>query len=214
MSKYNRHQAVISRNSDSPSGEVSWLGELQKNLLEKSAVQPRSVDQSLFHQINSIMNGKSKYPSVEAAVEDMKARSGLTAYLEKINKTSEEETIGEHKKIASDQNELRHLPEVIKRCPQVKTTLENYIKDTRGNLPLSAILEKIKTIHKNDVSEDKHWEDEKLIRLVSQMNLREKQNNPSSYETYSNLGRRDPAGDDAIDPSNTDAFSALNPVKI
>lgn len=216
MSKYTRHQASVVRNSDSQPGEDSWLGQMQKNL-EKGAVQPRSVDQSLFHQINSIMNGKSKYPSVEAAVEDMKNRSGLTAYLDNLSKTSEDEAIGENKKIATAQvqnNSKNKYPLVIQKCPQILNTLDNYIKDTRGNLPISAIIDKIKSIHKNDVSEDKYWEDDDLVRLVSQINLREKQNNPSNYETYSNLGRRDPSGDNEIDPSNTDAFHALNPAKI
>lgn len=215
MSKYLRHQPVITRNSDAPLGEDTWLSRMQQNL-EKGAVQPRSVDQSLFNQINSIMNGKSKYPSVEAAVEDMKARSGLTAYLEKenenINKVSEEDA-GEHKKVASDQNALKGMPIVVQKCPQIKNTLKNYIEGTKGNLPISAILEKLKSIHKNDVSDAKDWEDVNLLKLISQENLKAKQNNPSNYEIYSNLGKSDPAGMDDLDPSNTDAFHALNPAK-
>lgn len=215
MSKYMRHQAAVVRNSDSQPGEDSWLGQMQKNL-EKGAVQPRSVDQSLFHQINSIMNGKSKYPSVEAAVEDMKNRSGLTEYLKNMSKTSVDEAI-ENKKIATAQAKdepKNNQPLVIQKCPQILGTLQNYIKDTKGNLPISAIIDKIKSIHKNDVSEDKFWEDDNLVRLVSRLNLGEKQNNPSNYETYSNLGRRDPSGDNEIDPSNTDAFHALNPATV
>jgi hypothetical protein len=214
MSKYMRHQAVISRNSDAPAGEDNWLSKMYQNL-EKDAVQPRSVDQSLFHQINTIMNGKSKYPSVEAAVEDMMNRSGLTAYLakENLNKVSEEELNGEHKKVASDQNDLKGMPSVIQKCPQIKNTLNNYIKDTKGNLPISAILEKIKSIHKNDVSEAKDWEDINLLKLISRENLKAKQDNPTNFETYNNLGKSDPAGADDLDPSNTDAFHALNPAK-
>jgi hypothetical protein len=84
MSKYGRHQSMINRTSDESIGEDNWLKQLAKTL-EKSAVQPKSVDSSMFDQINSIMNSKSKYPSVAAAVEDMKERSGLKAYLDKLS---------------------------------------------------------------------------------------------------------------------------------
>ena len=49
--------------------------------------------------------------------------------------------------------------------------------------------------------------------LVSKLNLSAKSTNPGSYENYSNLGSRDTGSDSEIDPSNTDAFYALNPVK-
>ena len=104
--KYNRHQAVISRNSEMELDEDHWLNQFQKKLIEKDAVQPKSVDRSLFDQINSIMNNKSKYPSVAAAVEDMKERSGLSAFLD-INKTSEEDS-DQTTKQASDQNSVLH----------------------------------------------------------------------------------------------------------
>lgn len=209
-----RQQPSVTRNSDSQASGNSWLGQMQKNL-EKEAVQPKSVDQTLFHQINTIMNGKSKYPSVEAAVEDMKQRSGLTAYLAKVSTSEEELTEGAQTKTASDNNDLakKHKkPMVIQKCPQVETTFKNYIQDTKGNLPISAIIDKIRTIHGNDISDAKVWDDEDLIRFVSRLNLNEKQNNPSNFQTYQNLGRRDTSVDD-IDPSNTDAFHALNPVK-
>ena len=74
MSKYIRHQPVISRNADESIDEDHWLKQFQKSL-QKDAVQPRSVDSSLFDQISNIMNGKPKYTSVQSAVEDMKNRS-------------------------------------------------------------------------------------------------------------------------------------------
>ena len=214
--KYSRHQSVVNRQADESIGEDHWLKQFQKSL-QKGAVQPKSVDSSLFDQINSIMNGKSRYPSVDAAVKDMQERSGLTAYLDKINKTSTEDEVS-HKKTAADSNQVIDkkvdiTPIVIKKFPAIKSTLENYIRDTKGNLPIPAIIEKIRSIHQGDVSEAKDWEDDNLIRLVSQLNLSAKKNNPSMYENYSNLGVRDNAADSEIDPSNTDAFHALNPVK-
>lgn len=320
MSRHLRHQSVISRQSDQPLDEDHWLSQFQKNL-QKGAVQPRTQE-SLFDQINSIMNtnSRSKYTSVEAAVEDMKERSGLTAYLDKINKTSSEEpsvktvvaydandffkllkyaakaknwyelgrlvgksdkekgkvvnaiesmvffhyyndpelrslkvpvdgwhvyTMGygegaglsdiqkerdydftskfievrSNKKSASDSNsaidkKVDMTPVVMKKHPPILKTLENYIRDTRGNLPVPAIIDKLRSIHQQDCSDAKDWDDDKLIRLVSRLNLGAKKNNPDNYTNYNNLGSRD--GDTAsdIDPSNTDAFFALAPSKV
>lgn len=207
--KYIRHQSVISRHSEQEIDEDNWLSRFQKNL-QKDAVQPRSVDDSLFHQINTIMNNKSKHTSVSAAVEDMKQRSGLTDYLAKLNKTSTDEVTV--KKVAQDKSN-DPTPTVIKKFPAIKQTIENYIRDTKGNLPLPAIIDKIRSIHQSDVSDAKDWDDEKLLRLISQMNLRAKQDNPNVYEEHNNLGTHDAVSDSELDPSNRDAFYALNPVK-
>lgn len=222
MSKYTRHQSVVSRNTDEHVSEDHWLKQFEKTL-QKGAVQPRTQS-SLYDQINSIMNGTpSKYPSVQAAVDDMMQRSGLSNYL----KTSKENDEG-NKKVAADQNndfdktvpveqkqQDTNTPDVIRENPAILTTLENYIRTTRGNLPIPAIIDKLHSIHRADVSEDKKWDDDKLIRLVSKLNLQAKKNNPASYEDYNNLaaGDRDTADSD-VDPSNTDAFNALMPAKL
>ncbi len=215
MSKYVRYQPVVSRHADSEIDENHWLKQF-RNKLEKGAVQPRKMDHSLFDQINSIMNGsKAKYPSVEAAVEDMKERSGLTAYLDKVKQSADSSV---KTKTAADNNgviekKVDMTPRVIKKFPSVKSTLENYIRDTKGNLPVPAIIEKVRSIHQSDVSDAADWDDDNLIRLVSKMNLEAKSNNPASYESYNNLGSRDVTNDSEIDPSNMDAFHALNPAK-
>lgn len=206
MGRNNRHQPVISRQSDESFQEDHWLKRFEKSLL-KDAVQPQR-QQSLFDQINNVMNGKSKYPSVDAAVQDMQERSGLTAYLDSLNKTSET-GLPTPKKVASDNT----TPLVIQKHPAIMKTIENYVRDTKGNLPVPAIIDKIHAIHQTDVPDAKDWDDNKLIMLVSKLNLSAKSTNPGSYENYSNLGSRDTGSDSEIDPSNTDAFYALNPVK-
>lgn len=217
MSKYNRHSSVVSRQSDQTVDEDSWLHRFEKSL-SKDAVQTRKQDSSLFEQINSIMNGKSKFPSVDAAVQDMKERSGLTAYIEKINKSSEEE-VSTSKKIASADNQqaidkkVKMTPIILNKQPQIQKTIENYIRDTKGNLPVPAIIDKIRSIHAKDVTDAKDWEDDKLIILVSKLNLAAKKDNPGMFQDYSNLGSRDTGSDSDIDASNTDAFFALTPAK-
>jgi hypothetical protein len=47
------------------------------------------------------------------------------------------------------------------------------------------------------------------------MNLQAKKDNPASYDNFDQLGQRDySSADSEIDPSNTDAFHALQPAKI
>lgn len=215
MSKYIRHQSVVSRYADESTDGDHWLNQFQKTL-EKGAVQSRDPH-SLFDQINTIMNGKSKYPSVAAAVEEMRERSGLVAYLDnvKLSDNNFEQTT----KTASDQNDVVEkkvdlTPIIVKKCPQIKSTLENYIRDTKGNLPIPAIIDKIRSIHQHDVSDAKDWEDDKLLLLVSKLNLNAKKNNPALYEQYSNLGTHDITDENDVDPSNTDAFHSLNPAKL
>jgi hypothetical protein len=217
MSKYVRHSSVVSRQADQSIDEDHWLKRFQDNLV-KDAVQPRD-NASLFDQINSIMNGsKSKYTSVDAAVKEMQERSGLTAYLNNV-KVSEDNTEDNKKVTASDNQpaidkKVDLTPVVIKKHPPIKMTLENYIRDTKGNLPVPAIIEKIRSIHQKDCSDAKDWDDDKLIRLVSRLNLGAKKSNYSNYEDYNNLGVRDVGNSTEVDPSNTDAFFALTPAKI
>lgn len=215
MSKYTRQQSIISRHSDSHIDEDNWINKLEKSL-QKNAVQSREVDRSIFEQISSIMNSKSKYPSVQAAVDDMKNRSGLTAYLDKMNKLSNDEKNFNKKTAANNkvmEKKVNIRPIILTKFPQIEGTIKNYITTTRGNLSVPAIIDKIRSIHQNDVSDAKDWEDDQLVRLVSRFNLEEKSKNRLDLDAYNNLGKSDSSNDTEIDPSNTDAFHGLNPVK-
>jgi hypothetical protein len=222
MSKYSRHQSVVSRNNDEDISENHWLKQFEKKL-QKGAVHP--VRDSLYDQITNIMNTKSKYPTVDAAVQDMMARSGLTDYLHGVKvsgdsaraKTASDENNVMIKEIPAEGKEGKTevVPIVIKKCPAIGRTLENYISSTRGNLPVPAIIMKLQSIHSGDVSDAKDWEDDQLIRLVSERNLQAKKDNPAVFENFDNLGASEFSGSDSeIDQSNTDAFSALMPAKI
>jgi hypothetical protein len=218
MSKYQRSQPTVQRTSDESVSEDHWLKQFENNL-QKGAVQPRS-QQSLFEQINSIMNRQSKYPSVEAAVEDMKERSGLKAYLDQVKRADNEitQTTTGSRKTAADDNQVKskksRIPIVIQKYPPILNTFQNCIKDTKGNLPIPAIIERVRSIHQGDVSEAKDWDEDSLMYLVSQLNLEAKKANPSNFHDSNNLGARDDMADSDIDVSNTDAFHALNPSKI
>jgi hypothetical protein len=217
--KYNRHQSVISRNADENMDEDHWLNQFQKNL-QKGAVQPKPIDNFLFDQINSIMNNKSKYPSVDAAVEDMKQRSGLVAFLAKTStEDSVNSKVATQEKTASDNNAAmtkrvpmgKRLPIVIMKCPNIRSTFDNVVKSTRGNLSIPAIIDRVRSIHQNDVSDAKDWEADDLMAYVSGINLAEKSKTQSSDDQPTNLGSRNDAANEDVDPANTDAFIGLVP---
>ena len=218
MKKGTRSQPVISRQSDSEYSDDHWLRQFEDSL-QKTSVQPRG--QSLYDQITSIMNTKSKYPSVQAAVDDMMHRSGLTDYLENI-KMSEEtldektrKTADNHKEQKREEASGSKIPQVIQQKPSILHTLDNIVRESRGNLPIPAIIARLRSLHAQDIPDDSAWEDERLIHMVSRANLKAKQENPSTFDKFDQLGRGDHStADSDIDPSNTDAFNALMPAKI
>ena len=216
MSKYTRSQPAISKTSDDGEREDHWLHEFEKSL-QKGAVQP-AAQQSIYDQMYSIMNQKSKYSSVQDAVDDMKSRSGLTSYLDKVKQADRDENndgVTKSASVEKDQNQVidKRIPIVIRKCPAIQKTFENCIRDSRGNLPIPIILDKVRGIHQGDVSDAKDWEEDKLMLLVSDLNLKEKSKNYSGSNNGSNLGGYDSDNNSDIDPANTDAFSGLNPAE-
>ena len=209
----NRSASSFGKMSDDASSEDHWLNEV-KDSLEKAAVQSRERDQSVFEQITSIMNGtKSKHTSVAAAVEEMKERSGLKAYLERINKVSEEENEGKivaakKAKAQAPAAPTSNLPQILTDYPEIKSTLENYVSDTKGNISVPGILHRIRSIHEFDVANASLWDDEKLIRFISNLNLKAKSENPYLEKVENNLGYSD-RGNEFVDPENYDAFYGL-----
>lgn len=220
MAKQNRYQSIISKQSDSDQSDDHWLKQFEKTL-QKVSVRPKG--ENIYDQITSIMNGsKPKYSSVQAAVDDMMHRSGLSGYLDnvKISEFDQTKKTAQHDEDHKDKKDEEHedkkddkMPDVIKQKSSILNTLENIINDSRGNKPIPTIISHLHSLHANDISDDSAWEDEKLIRLVSRLNLEAKKNNPSNYENYSALGKSDSSANVEADPSNYDAFISLMPNK-
>lgn len=207
-----RHQSVISTYSNQQSDD-HWMRRFESQL-QKTSVQPYSTDQNLYRQINTIMNGsKAKYPSVQAAVDDMMHRSGLNALLDIEKQSAKEPDPAAKKSIAQEQPAASNrTPEVMRLKPSIRTTLDNIIQSSRGNLSIPTIISRLHSLHASDISDESAWEDERLIHLVSLLNLEAKKNNPANYDSFSHLGKSDTSTD--IDASNTDAFHALMPAKM
>jgi hypothetical protein len=208
-----RSQPIVQRQSEANESEGHWLQQFENNL-QKGAVQPREPS-SIFDQINSIMNGnnsRSKHTSVDAAVEDMKERSGLTAYLNTIH-AQVSTTQAEVTKTAQDST-VNNKVLVFQKCPQASKTLDNIITSSNGNLPVPAIIERLRNIHANEVPDEKDWDDDNLILETSKRNLMAKQSNPGNFQNFQHLGEVDTLATSDVDASNTDFFHALAPTKI
>lgn len=168
-----------------------------KKILEKNAVTVER--ENMIDTINSIMNNtKSKFSSVQAAVDDMKKRSGLTDYLKSLNEEKLQNT-----KTASTEEAIN---------PQIAKTVENCVSSTKGTLPVLAVINKVKSIHSDDAPAS-FWDSEKFIRFVSKLNFQEKSKNYKPMENF-NLGRMDTDESDDIVEKNNDAFSGMLPTKL
>lgn len=169
--------------------------------LSKNSVQPRSQS-SIYEDMYSIINGKKpKYPSVEAAVQDMLDRTGLTTYKRKLQEDTHTT------KTADLQVEL------FQKVPQIKQTIDNYIQSTHGNMLVPEILAHIKAIHKNDVPEAGDWGSPALLTYMNETNIAEKKMHPDQATLDQDLGRVD-FNDSDMDPSNLDALHCLNPAVV
>jgi hypothetical protein len=200
MTKYNtRQEYTISTINNAKNREDSWMAEFEKQLT-KQAVQPKRVDQSMYEQINNIINGKSKYTSVDAAVQDMQRRSGYLDYVSN-KKVAEKEEVKKNSK-----------PSLLMQHPHIEITINNYCSDTKGQQDVPSIMEKVKSIHKRDVSDDSLWDQEDLIKFVNDLNEKCKQQHHTTEDN--NLGKvHFHNNKDDIDPSNQDAWHGLMPVK-
>lgn len=189
--------------------ESDWLGEYASNLA-KVSVQSRRQDENLYDQISSIISGntKSKHSSVEAAVNDMKERSGLTAHQNKIR------TMAQAIKMAAEKKEEPEI-KVFKLCPQVKDTINNYVEQVRGNLPIPAIISWVKRIHSKDISDDAAWNEDALLSYINDRGIAAKKMHPDVDDSQNaNLGKLPHYDDKEIDPSNSDALFSLTPANV
>lgn len=200
-----RSMPVINRDSDNVENSSlypKWMGDFAQNL-SKVSVQPYRSEDSIFDQISSIINSsKPKYSSVEDAVREMQERSGITAYKKDLKSLAE--TI----KNAAEKIKIFELK------PQIQSTIDNCIDDTKGNLPIPAIIDRIRSIHKNDIDDDSAWDDENLLKYINDKSINIRKNHPNQDDNYTTLGKLPNYDETEIDKSNTDALISLTPTVI
>lgn len=194
----------------------SWMQEFVSNFQKESVKSKDNANKSIYDQISSIMGNKSKHATVDAAVDDMKQRSGMKDFLDKMQ--SQGGDVGQKKNANCDHCDEKcghgDTKEIIifKNVPQIKDTVDNYVQDTRGNISLPAIVEKIKSIHRNDVVEDGDWDDEEFLRYINDRNVDLKKMYQDHSTQNKNLGKT--YQDTETDSSNSDAFHGLMPAVV
>jgi cobalamin biosynthesis protein CobT len=199
-----RSMPVISRDADNVENSSlypKWMSDFAQNL-SKVSVQPYRPEDNIFDQISSIINSsKPKYSSVEDAVREMQERSGITAYKKDLKSLAE--TI----KQAAEQEKIK----IFELKPQIKSTVDNCLEDTKGNLPIPAVIERIRSIHKNDIDDDAAWDDENLLKYINDKSIEIRRNHPNHDDNYTTLGKLPNYDSTEIDKSNTDALISLTP---
>lgn len=205
MTNYSkRTQPIVSRENGGYGSNDSWMQEFARHL-EKNSVQSKSQSESIYDQLYSVIRGnKPKYPTVDAAVEDMRNRTGLAAY---HNQLKAEKDKAQNKTAQQKEIEV----ELFHQVPQIKDTVDNYIRDTRGNLAVPEIVDKVRAIHKNDTPDNTVWANPSFLMYVHNKNMEEKKNHPDN-ENFNGLGKVD-FQDSQRDPSNEDALHILNPAQ-
>lgn len=204
-----RTMPIISRNSDDLENSPvypNWM-----NDFAKKSVQPyRKDEESVFDQISSIINSsKPKYSSVEDAVKDMQERSGLLAYQKQMRSFAEAIKIAGCTCEHEEKNEKPKI-KIFEIKPQVQSTIDNFIEDTHGNLPIPSIIERAKSIHKNDITDDSSWDDDGLLSYINDKSIDVKKQNPTNDDQYTTLGKL-PQIDDKDIEINQDVFKSLSP---
>lgn len=184
--------------------------ELSSDFISKLSVQPyrsESDSMSVADQISAIINGRRpKYSSVEDAVKEMQERSGFKAHQDKLKVLADR-----IKSAAAEEEKIR----VFKENPFIKNTIDNFIIDTKGNLPIPSIIDRIKSIHKKDVSDDSAWDDESLMNYINLVSLKAKKDHPDVNDSnHQNLGHLPNYDENDIAKSNTDPLHCLNPAVV
>jgi hypothetical protein len=195
--KYYRSMPPISRDNgaiDRGEPTPAWLSEFTNNL-EKEAVKSKQEDYSLYDQINSILGNKSKYSTVQEAVEDMKKRTGLSLYLDQLKATAQAQT------------------SLFEQIPELRTFIDNYVK-ARPGTSIDAVIHdllKIKSIQ-NKLPKSDDVPDE-IKRYINDQIASARDSSPASHSGENlQLGKVDLSVDDDLTNENN-PFRGCEPTR-
>ena len=172
----------------------NWLNDFENNLeknLDKSAVQTAKNDKSLYEQISSILGSKSKFSTVDEAVNDMKKRTGLTDFL---------------KKKANEERE-----NILVSMPEVKTFIDNFIKDRPGVAIEAVVHELLKMNPIRNNLPDRNDVPDYVRKYINKKIIEVKKEKPSRDMNNSNLGKTDLSDNSDGQASENDPLASLNP---
>lgn len=183
----------ISRSDNTDSEILYEFAEILKKRSVQSYDEVKEKHEAEQEQLKNILHGhKPRYPSVAAAVEDLKKRTGLNEYLKqiaaKINNT----------KIASEE------PKVFSVDPNIKSSIDSLVERRRGNIDIIAVISEC--AEKNKI--DSNLIDDNLKKYIAEKILDVKKRNPSEQFDDNLYVKEDTSLEDK-DPSNDDMFANM-----
>jgi hypothetical protein len=105
-----------------------------ENINSKVESEKAAKNQSIINSVNNILSNPQRYASVEDAVLDMRERTGLNSYLQKINASKKDQL----KKITADINAYANsnsVPECLVKyniSEEIISYLRNTCENSRG----------------------------------------------------------------------------------
>lgn len=197
-----------------PSWLKSFADQMSNNKTAVEVARERNESSSFFDQISNIISGKSRFATVESAVEDMQKRTGLAEYLNKLqasaNKTRDERL----RSAAQLINQNQEIPDLVKKNPDIKNFIEDRIAAKHGRISKHAIQLDLESFFSNSPGiEKKDLLDPALLNYI-QNKIDEISSRYPSTDDYSNMGKSTAnESQDKDDSLNNDAFHWAEPNK-
>lgn len=158
--------------SDTGSGEDLY-NDFISNLSRISASESNA--QTIQQQIEAIIgNTKSKYSSVDEAVQDMSERTGLKAFMDA------------RRVIAFVQE-----PEIFNEIPQMKIFIDNFIADRPGTSVESVVHDLLKLDHVRNNMKDHSDVDDGVKHYINSQIAKSKSDNFDVNKIDMNIGKVD-----------------------
>lgn len=187
--KYSRRSLPSVYREESSVDSSSWYNEFVGNL-QKSSVQSH---ESIYDQISAIIgNTKSKYSSVEEAVQDMRERTGLNTIL-----TAKQA-------LAAIQE-----PEIFKQIPEMKTFIDNFVEDRPGTSVESVIHDLMKIDSIRDRLPDRADVEDDVRIYINRRLADAKTHQTDLNKVDMHIGKVD----DSTPTSGDDPLAILEPMK-
>lgn len=221
-------KGVFSRQSENDVSAPDWFSDFSSNL-QKMSVQPAHRDKALFDQISEILGNKSRYATVEEAVQDLQKRTGLAQYLQMC----EAEKVEVHKNAADhavmkedpstpvDEEELIVMldpdtdevqyPVLLKEHPHIERFITNFVTSRRGYIHVPAVIEAVRSVFKNENFTSDELEDKHLRKFINELIIKEKSQHNKDYGSDVDLGKIPSSSNDT--EQKDDFFAIFDSVK-
>ncbi len=187
----------------------SWFREFASNL-QKTSVQSADADRSMFDQISDILGTKSRYATVDEAVQDFQKRTGLAQYLQMCEADQAEVSKVASAEMPDLEADESQFPTLLKDHPEIQEFIENFIHARKGHIHGPAVTESIRIIFRNKNFSSDELEDKHLRKYISDKIADEKSKNDHHEEPIGDLGKLDHS---APSDEAQDAFAIIAPAK-